>query len=102
MASYYTKAWFDLQLRDHPTAFQRLTAHVFDGSADISSIGAGVYDPALANPADPYAGNMPYLIKGIPVANALSFYYRSSYSLLDPRSRRTAHCLDVRKGCPTR
>lgn len=102
MASYYTKAWFDLQLRGSRAGFQRLTARAFDGSVDRSSIGAGVYDPALANPADPYSGNVPYLIKGIPVTDAVSFYYRSSYSLLDPTSKRVAHCVEVRKGCPTK
>ncbi len=99
MASYYTKAWMDLYLRGDRSGFTRLTARVFDGSSDISSIGAGVYDPARADPADPYSGNTPYLIKGIAVANAVSFYYRSAYSLHDPFSGRLTRCAEIRKGC---
>jgi hypothetical protein len=99
MASYYTKAWLDLHLRGDRSALKRLTARVFDGSVDVSSIGAGVYDPALADPADPYSGNTPYRIKGIRVADAVSFYYRSAYSLRDPRTGRVLQCADVRKGC---
>lgn len=99
MASYYTKAWLDLHLRGDRSGFRRLTARAFDNSVDVSSIGAGVYDPALADPADPYSGNTPYLIKGIPVANAVSFYYRSAYSLRDPLSGRVVRCSEIRKGC---
>ncbi len=97
MASYYTKAWFDWQLRGDRTGLARLTARAFDDSVDVTSIGAGSYDPALADPTDPYSGNVPYLIEGIPVADAVSFYYRSAYSLRD-RGRLLA-CADVRKGC---
>ena len=97
MASYYTKAWFDLHLRDDRSGLTRLTAKTFDGSVDATSIGAGTYDPALADPADPYAGNVPYTIKGIKVQDAVSFYYRSAYSL--GNSRRGLSCTDVRAGC---
>lgn len=100
MASYYTKAWLDLHLRGDVSGFTRLTARVFDASVDVSSIGAGVYDPSRADPADPYSGNTPYRIKGIRVANAMSFYYPSEYSLRDPRTGRTARCTSMRKGCP--
>ena len=101
IASYYTLAWFDRYLKGDPTAFDRLTATVFDGSADATSIGAGDYSPeaALANPADPTAGNVPYRIEGMPVANAVSFYYRSAYSLTDPSTGEPATCADVRAGC---
>jgi dienelactone hydrolase len=99
MASYFTTAWFDLQLRGDRTGLERLTAARFDGSADATAIGAGVYDPAAANPADPYAGNVPYTIAGIPVKDAVSFYYRSAYSLSDPRNGHAVSCADVRKGC---
>jgi dienelactone hydrolase len=100
MASYFTTAWFDLQLRDEPSGFARLTAKTFDDSADKRSIGAGVYDPQAANPTDPYSGNVPYRIKGIKVADAVSFYYRSSYSLRDPKSNQPSACIDMRAGCP--
>jgi hypothetical protein len=88
MASYYTKAWFDLQLRGDRTGFDRLTAAAFDRSVDVTSIGAGTYDPTQADPLNPYAGNVPYLIDGIPVKDAVSFYYRSAYTLRDPRDGR--------------
>jgi dienelactone hydrolase len=100
MASYYTVAWFDQYLKGDNTGFDRLTAATFDNSADTDSIGAGVYDPAKADPSDPYAGNVPYTIKGIKVADAVSFYYQSAWSLTDPHSGQPATCLDVRKSCP--
>ncbi len=99
MASYYTKAWFDLQLRGDRTAFDRLTATVFDASVDVTSIGAGTYDATKANPKDPYSGNVPYVIKGIAVPDAVSFYYRSAYALRDPATGRVSRCEDVRAGC---
>jgi len=102
MASYYTLAWLDLELRHDPTAFQRLTAAKFDASADRHSIGAGVYDPTAANPTDPYSGNVPYTIAGIPVANAVSFYYQSEYALRDPRTGRPKSCVDMRAACPAK
>ncbi len=98
-ASYYTKAWFDLHLRGDKTGFTRLTATTFDASVDATSIGAGVYDPAAADPADPYSGNVPYTIKGLKVADAVSFYYRSAYSLENPTTHKPATCADLRKGC---
>jgi hypothetical protein len=98
MASYYTAAWFDYYLRHRASGYRRLVATKFDGSADVDSIGAGVYDPTAVDPTDPYSGNVPYTIKGIPVANAASFYYLSEYSLTAPGGAR-ATCADVRKGC---
>jgi dienelactone hydrolase len=102
MASYYTKAWFDWQLRGDRSGLQRLTATAFDDSVDVTSIGAGTWDPAEADPTDPYSGNVPYLVEGIPVADAVSFYYRSAYSLRDPKGKRTLVCEDLRAGCPAR
>jgi dienelactone hydrolase len=96
MASYYTRAWFDLQLRGDRTGLTRLTATKFDGSADAHSIGAGVYDPTAADPTDPYSGNVPYKIAGIPVKDAVSFYYQSAYSVRGKR------CLDMRASCPAK
>lgn len=100
MASYYTLAWLDAKLRGDATGFDRLTARAFDDSADRTSIGAGYFDPTLKDPADPYSGNVPYTIKGIDVANAVSFYYQSAYSLTDPRTGEQRTCLDIRANCP--
>jgi dienelactone hydrolase len=97
IASYYTRAWFDLQLKGDPAGFDRLTATEFDGSAD-KDIGAGTFDPASYDPTDPYSGNIPYKIEGVKVPGAVSFYYRSAYSLDDPRGGH-AECKDMRKGC---
>jgi dienelactone hydrolase len=94
MASYFTKAWLDLQLRGDRTGFDRLVAAKFDDSVDRTSIGAGTYDPAKLDPADPYSGNVPYTIAGIPIKDAVSFYYRSAYKL------RGFECKDIRSGCP--
>jgi dienelactone hydrolase len=98
VAFYYTRAWFDRYVKGDKTALDRLTAKTFDASADASSIGAGTYDPnaAAANPADTTAGNVPYTIKGLPVADRMSIYYESEYSL----SHGKARCLDMRAGCP--
>ena len=100
MASYYTRAWFDLHLRHKAAGYRRLVATTFDTSADTDSIGAGVYDPAKADPTDPYAGNVPYTIAGIPVPDAVSFYYESAYSLRDPKTGALRTCVDIRAGCP--
>ncbi|MCW2991254.1 MAG: hypothetical protein JWM73_1848 [Solirubrobacterales bacterium] len=101
MASYYTTAWFDRHLKGDAGALDRLTATAFDDSADRHSTGAGTFDPALAaaSPTDRYAGNVPYVIAGIPVKDAVSFYYVSSYSLADPATGQTRTCADMRAGC---
>lgn len=99
MASYYTQAWFDLKLRDDPTGYARLTAKKFDDSADVHSIGAGVYDPTAADPTDPFSGNVPYKIAGISVPDAVSFYYLSEYALHDPASGQLKTCANLRAGC---
>jgi dienelactone hydrolase len=97
MASYYTVAWFDRYLKGGSGGFNRLVATSFDGSADRSSIGAGDFSQAkaLANPTDPTAGNVPYKIEGMTIANALSFYYGSAYSLTSPAGGKWA-CTDMR------
>ena len=94
-ASYFTKAWLDYQLKRDTSGLARLTAATYDDSVDRTSIGAGTYDPAKADPTDPYAGNVPYTIAGIPIKDAVSFYYRSAYSL----QRGKVVCGDMRKGC---
>jgi dienelactone hydrolase len=100
-ASYYTRAWFDRYLKGHTRGFERLTATRFDDSIDRSAIGTGEFDQAAAaaNPTDRYAGNVPHKIAGIPVANAVSFYYTSQYSLRDPVTRARRTCADMRHGC---
>jgi dienelactone hydrolase len=102
MASYYTRAWFDLQLRHRWSGFTRLTATTFDDSADVDSIGAGVYDPSAADPTDPYSGNVPYTIAGIKVPDAVSFYYESAYALRDPQTGAVRTCVDIRASCPAK
>jgi dienelactone hydrolase len=83
VAFYYSLAWFDRYLKGDRSAMARLTAYAFDDSSDQHSIGAGTYDGtrALADPTDPYAGNVPYTIGGKCVANLMSLYYSSAYSL---------------------
>jgi hypothetical protein len=104
VASYYTQAWFDRYLRGSSAAFDRLTATKFDASADARSIGAGTYDSAkaAAAPTDTTAGNVPYRIAGLPVADRMSIYYNSAYSLTRPGSHRKATCLDIRAHCPAK
>lgn len=90
---YYTLAWFDRYLRGAGhrriarTAFQRLTATRFDHLADRHNISQGLFDAGAAaqNPTDPYAGNVPYRIAGLPVADRLSFYFRSKCRITPPR-----------------
>jgi dienelactone hydrolase len=104
MAMHYTLAWFDRYLRGARTGFDRLTATRFDDSADRSSIGAGIYSLARARayPSDLYAGNVPYTIAGIPVADAVSFYYESEFALHEPGSGGLVNCVDMRAGCPAK
>ena len=80
---YYTLAWFDRYLKGDPDGTVRLVRGTFDETADRHSIGTGTYDPlrAAANPADPFAGNVPYRIAGKCVANLLSIYSHSAYRL---------------------
>jgi len=114
-AFYYTLAWFDQYIRGGAdpytpqSAFARLTdTGRYDSSADRNAlgpvtIGAGVYDPtqAAGSPTNPLAGNVPYRIAGIPIANSLSFYYYSEWRLTDPRTHRTSSCNDVIAQCPS-
>jgi dienelactone hydrolase len=100
IASYYTRAWFDRYLRGDRTGFSRLTATTFDGSIDASAIGTGSSDAAAAaaSPTDRWAGNVPHTIEGVPVKDAVSFYYLSQYALRGPDGRRRT-CEDMRAGC---
>jgi hypothetical protein len=103
---YYTLAWFDRYVRgatepDVATgAFDRLTATEFDDSADRHNISQGIFDPDLAEPDDPYAGNVAYRIDGLPVADRLSFYFGAKCSLTAPGSSDTVTSDDIRTdGC---
>jgi len=106
---YYTLAWFERYLKGSGDsklardAFERLTASVFDDSADRHNISQGFYDATRATAAgDPYAGNVPYRIKGMPVANRMSFYFPSKCYLSVPGAEGLrAVSEDMRaKGCP--
>jgi hypothetical protein len=88
---YYTLAWFDHYLKRGKasrTALGRLIGGTFDDSGDVHSISGGVFDPATVS-------NRPALIAGQPVADRLSFEFRSKY-FLDGGGRR---CNDMRAGC---
>lgn len=124
IAFYYTLAWFDEYLRDGTdpllpatdTAYSRLTSlGRFDRSADRNdntanpgaadvSFGAGTYSAtqAAADPTDPAAGNVAYLISGIPILDTLSFYYYSEYHLHDPQrgGDPLVTCNDMLARCP--
>ncbi len=99
---YYTLAWFDRYVRGAmepevaADAFERLTAAAFDESADRHNISQGVFDPDLASSTDPYAGNRPYSIAGLRVADRLSFYFRAKCFLTVPGSSDTVVSTDVR------
>ena len=113
-AFHYTLAWFDSYLRGgtdpytSQSAYARLSGlGTYDASADVNSrgavsIGAGVWDPSMAaaNPSDPLAGNVPYLVKGIAIPDSLSFYYFSGYRLTDPKTGQIRLCSDLVAHCP--
>ena len=88
VALYYTLAWFDRYLYGSDTAFARLTATRFDDSADVHSISGGEFDPQTQQ-------NVPPRIGGQPVADRLSFHFRSAYYFAGGRYR----CDDMRAGC---
>jgi hypothetical protein len=103
---YYTLAWFDRYVRGRTEpevaadAFERLTAPAFDDSADRHNISQGTFDPDLASSTDPYAGNVPYGITGLRVADRLSFYFRAKCSLTVPGSSDIVVSTDLRtEGC---
>jgi dienelactone hydrolase len=97
VAFYYTLAWFDRYLKGAVPgnrrlaqgALGRLTATRFDDSADVHNTSGGVWDPLTLQ-------NVPARIAGQPVADRLSFHFRSAYFLAGGRYR----CEDVRAGCP--
>src|SRR4051794_26646658 len=87
VALYYTLAWFDRYLRGAP--IDRLVATRFDDSADVHSISGGAFDPQTLQ-------NVPAKIAGQPVADRLSFHFRSAYYLAGGRYQ----CASMRSGCP--
>src|SRR5207248_2500495 len=72
VAFYYTLAWFDRYLRGASPG--RLVATRFDDSGDVHNISGGTYDPSTGR-------NVPAFIAGQPVADRLSFEFRSAYPL---------------------
>ena len=93
VSMYYTQAWFDRYVRDDLSAVDRLKAQQFDNSADLSSIGAGTFDPLTG-------ANIPYKIAGDCTANRLSIYQRSAFRLTDPRYNTVLNDEDLRgRGC---
>jgi pimeloyl-ACP methyl ester carboxylesterase len=106
--NYFTIAWFDRYLKgaDDPVmaedAYARLTAPVFDNSADRHNLSQGFWDPVRAvESLDPlYGGNVPYTIEGMPVADRLSFYFLSKCFITAPGTSVRAESDDMRKdGC---
>ena len=94
VAFYYTLAWFDRYLKSPdrklaPDASRRLTATTFDGSGDLHNISGGRFDPLSRQ-------NVPARIAGHPVADRLSYHFRSGYYFDRGRLR----CEDMRAGCP--
>jgi dienelactone hydrolase len=85
---FYTRAWFDRYLKGSAGAVERLTASRFDDSADVHNISGGRADPATG-------ANLPARIAGQPVADRLSFHFRSAWSLNGGRHR----CESIRAGC---
>jgi dienelactone hydrolase len=89
---YYTLAWFDRYLKGEKArraATARLTSQKFDDSGDVHSISGGVFDPGTGS-------NVPAKIAGQPIANRLSFEFRSKYFL----GGGDRQCTDMRAGCP--
>lgn len=104
---YYTLAWFDRYLKGPgepqlaADAFRRLTAAEFDGAADVHNISQGLFDPLqAAQSGDPYGGNVPYALDGMPVADRLSFYFRSKCFISPPDGSDRRYQPDMRaEGC---
>ncbi len=93
-AFHYTLAWFDRYLKGPRSkavaadALRRLTAASFDESGDVHNISTGIWDPATMQ-------NVPIRIAGQPVADRLSFHFRSAYWL----AHGSRACENIRDGC---
>jgi dienelactone hydrolase len=85
---YFTQAWFDRYLKHDRTATRRLVATRFDDSADVHNISTGRWDAVNLR-------NLPARIAGQPVADRLSFHFRSAYWL----NRGALRCESMRDGC---
>jgi hypothetical protein len=88
VAEYYTLAWFDRYLRGRVSGRRRLTATRFDDSEDIHNISGGTFDALTQS-------NVPAYLDGQPVADRLSFHFRSAYRL----DHGALSCEDLRAGC---
>ena len=88
VAEYYTLAWFDRYLRGRTSGRGHLTATRFDDSEDVHNISGGTFDPATQS-------NVPAHLDGQPVADRLSFHFRSAYWL----DGGALSCEDIRAGC---
>lgn len=102
IATYYTLAWFDRYVMGAndsvmaQDALERLLATTFDDSADVYSIGTGVFDPYKASRAGNLeAGNAPIMIEGLSVQNMLSFWFPSRYFF----DAGAIQCDDMKAGC---
>lgn len=82
-ASYFTLAWLDYFLKGDESGAMRLFTGHFDNSVDQSSIGTGGIG------AD--GRNIPPMIAGRPIADALSYYYPGALAALG------ADCHDLRR-----
>jgi len=98
VATYLTLAWFDRYLKGMDDAELARDAHArlvefttFDDSADIHSIGSGIYDLS--------AGNQPYTIEGLSICERMSFYFRSRVSLRHPDTGARVATEDLRTAC---
>jgi hypothetical protein len=88
-------------------AFERLTARYFDDSVDEHNISMGMWDNDLflANPTDPYSGNVPVQVEGLSVLDRYSpyFYGYCSVTVPDYVHGGTGQAGDpVRAGAPSR
>jgi dienelactone hydrolase len=84
---YYTLAWFDRYLKGDDD-LRRLITTRFDDSADVHNVSGGRRNPQTQ-------GNLPAFIAGQPVADRLSFHFRSAYYFRGGAIR----CENIRAGC---
>ena len=106
VASYYTLAWFDRYVKAAleggesaavvserqaiaADALERLVATTFDDSADVHNLSGARWSAETL-------GNRPEQLNGLPVADRLSFHFRSAYDV----AGHAWVCEDVRAGCP--
>ncbi len=98
-AFHYTLAWFDRYLRGMRSGYDRLTARSSTAAPTRTRSAPGPTTHRRRDPTDPTAGNVPYAIKGLPVADRFSIYYASEYSLTRAGGGPKTTCADMRAGC---